>query len=306
MSATLLTYASREDWLAHRGEGIGASEAAAVLGISPWLSPFALWGEKVGTMEPLPQSEAMTWGLRLEPLVADHYAAETGRRVEALPPYSVHVSDTHPVMRASLDRIVHAEGRPGPGVLELKTSGGRRSDWDDPDTIPLHYVVQVQHQLAVTGWTWGSLAVLIGGQTFRWLDIERNDEFITLLTAKVEAFWDLVQRQEPPPVDGSPSTLKAIAALYPRERADLDPVALPPEADQWDAQRQAALEAIKAAEAQKAEAEAHLKALIGEAPAGLLPGGIRYTWATQERKGYVVEPSSVRVLRRVEAKRRAA
>lgn len=305
-SANVVVYADREAWLAHRHDGIGASEAAAIVGANPYLSPFALWAEKLGLAEPREETDAMRWGTRLEPLVAEHYAQETGREVYTPTPWTVHISGARPWMRCTLDRTVRCETQPGViGVLELKTANARLADqWvEEP---PLPYVIQVQHQLAVTGYLWGSLAVLIGGQTFRWVDIARNDEFIAVLIEAEAAFWQRLVDREPPEVDGSESARAALARLYPRERDDVAPVALPPEADIWDAQRQAALEAIKAAEAQKAEAEAHLKALIGEAPAGVLPGGIRYTWQTVDRKGYVVEPSSVRVLRRLEAKRRAA
>ena len=304
--ANVVTYASREEWLAHRHDGIGASEAAAILGVNPYCSPFALWSEKLGLVEPRAMSDAMTWGLKLEPLVAEHYAQETGRQVFAPAPWTVHVSGTRPWMRATLDRLVRCETQPGVhGVLELKTTNARLADqWDEEPPLP--YVIQVQHQLAVTGYLWGSLAVLIGGQTFRWVDIPRNDEFIALLIAREAEFWRRLVERDPPDVDGSDSAREALAKLYPRERPDVDPVALPPEADEWDAVRQQAIEEIAAAERRKADAEARIKALIGEAPAGLLPGGVRYTWKLQAKKGYVVEPSSVRVLRRLSAKREAA
>jgi len=304
--ANIVTYASREDWLAHRHDGIGASEAAAILGVNPYLSPFALWSEKLGLVEPRAMSDAMAWGLKLEPLVAEHYAQETGRQVYTPAPWTVHVSGPRPWMRATLDREVRCETQPGViGVLELKTANARLVDqWDEEPPLP--YVIQVQHQLAVTGYLWGSLAVLIGGQTFRWVDIPRNDAFIAILIQKEAEFWRRLVDRDPPAVDGSDSAREALAKLYPRERPDADPVALPPEADEWDAMRQQALDDIKAAEARKAEAEARIKAAIADAPAGLLPGGVRYTWATQQRKGYTVEPSSTRVLRRLEAKRRAA
>lgn len=306
MSATATTYASREDWLAHRHEGIGASEAATILGVNPYQSPFALWAEKLGLTDGPTETDAMRWGLKLEPVVAEHYATETGRRVIAPAPWTVYVSTAHPWLRCTPDRFVCDDARPASdGVLELKTAHQRMAEhWEEEP--PLRYVIQVQHQLAVTGHQWGSLAVLIGGQTFRWVDIERNDDFIAVLLEREAAFWQRLVDREPPTVDGSESARAALAKLYPRERPDIDAVVLPPEAEDWDAIRQQALADIKAAEARKAEAEAHLKALIGEAPVGVLPTGVRYTWQTQERKGYVVEPSSTRVLRRLEAKRRAA
>lgn len=306
MNANVVTYPTREEWLAHRDDGIGASEAAAIVGANPYCSPFALWSQKLGLIDPPAETDAMRWGLKLEPLVADHYAAETGRAVQPLAPYTVHISGAWPFMRCTLDRWVRDETQPGViGVLELKTANARLADhWAEEPPLP--YVIQVQHQLAVTGCAWGSLAVLIGGQTFRWVDIPRDDAFIDALVAAETEFWRRLVDRNPPLADGSESARAALTRLFPRERPDALPVALPPDADEWDAIRQQAIEDIKAAEARKAEAEARLKQCIGDAPAGLLPGGIKYTWQTQERKGYTVEPTTVRVLRRLEAKRRAA
>lgn len=304
MSAGRITYPSRDAWIAARSEGIGASEAAAILGISPWQSPYALWAQKLGIVDPPVESDAMRWGLKLEPLIAEQYTESTGREVYAEAPYTVHISDAAPWLRCTLDRSIVAIDTRGDGVLELKaTHSAHAADWEEE--APLHYQVQVQHQLAVTGRQWGSLAVLIGGQTFRWVDVARNDAFIEQLLKAEAAFWQRLIDRDPPPVDGSEATAKALAALYPRESRP-DPIVLPPEAEMWDAQRQAATEAMEKAKAAKDEADAHLKALIGEAPAGVLPGGITYTWKTQQRAGYTVAPSEVRVLRRLMPRRRAA
>jgi putative phage-type endonuclease len=303
MSRTI-TYPDRAAWLAARREGIGSSEAAILLAASPWLSPYALWAQKLGLMEPAADTEAMQWGIKLEPLIAEAYAEATGRQVSALPPWTVHVSDTHAWQRATLDRVLAPIDARGPGVLELKSTGTAHAGaWEEGAPHP--YLLQVQHQLAVTGWQWGSLAVLIGGQQLRWVDVARDEACIAALTAAEAAFWQRLLDRDPPPVDGRPSTLAALAARYPREAPGSDPVALPPEADAWDAQRAAALETIKAGEGLKAEAEAHLKALIGDAPAGLLPGGVTYTWRTQTRAAYTVAASEARVLRRSAASRRA-
>src|SRR5262249_19616279 len=89
-----------------------------------------------------------------------------------------------------------------PGVLELKTaSAWNQKDWKDEP--PLVYQVQLQHQLAVTGHLWGSIAVLIGGSTFLWSDLPRNEEFIARLMKAEHEFWQRIERSCAPEPDGS-------------------------------------------------------------------------------------------------------
>src|SRR5262245_42442218 len=72
----------RERWLAERNKGIGASEAAAIVGLSPWESPLAVYARKVGVLETVKEeTEAMRWGALLEPLILTEFGIETGREV---------------------------------------------------------------------------------------------------------------------------------------------------------------------------------------------------------------------------------
>ena len=43
---------NRKEWLKARQKGIGGSDAASVLGISPWKTNVQLWEEKTGITEP--------------------------------------------------------------------------------------------------------------------------------------------------------------------------------------------------------------------------------------------------------------
>ena len=113
-------------------------------------------------------------------------------------------------MLANLDRIVE-----GGGVLEIKTAGLRsQRQWEEG--VPLAYQIQVLHQLAVTGKAWADVAVLIGGQEFRIYRIDRDEDRIAQLVAMEKTFWDHVEHETAPEVDGSESCNKALALLYPR------------------------------------------------------------------------------------------
>jgi putative phage-type endonuclease len=290
---------SRDAWLDARRTGIGASDAAAVLGVSPWRGPLQVYCEKLQIAEPDPvEVEAMEWGLALETPIAARYQRETGRTVIDPGLFTIHRSPEHPFMLATVDRFIETPDR-GRGVLEIKTTGGYRGEWDTD--APLPYQIQILHQMAVTGVQWGSLAVLVGGQKFLWLDVERNDEFIAALVEREREFWDRVERRDPPSPDASESCRELLKRLYPRE-APGQVIALPPEAVKWDVQRREAMLLLQRDEADKREAENLLIAALGEAEVGLLPDGTRYSYKSQTRKGYTVEPATFRVLRRSEPK----
>lgn len=288
----------RSQWLQQRTTGIGASEAAIVLGLSRWKSPYTLWAEKSGLLATdNAESERQRWGLILEPVIASEYTEQTGRELIDHGRYDLRRSTTCAVMTCTLDREIVAIDERGPGCLEIKTTSAYGADeWsDDP---PLAYQVQVQHQMAVTGWRWGSMAVLIGGQEFRWCDVPRNDEFIELLTRKCVEFWRLVESKTPPPLDGTASTSDALRRMFPDDTGDA--VALPGDAIEWDETIKLANEQIAAATARKKEAQNRLIAAIGSAAYGVLPDGSgRWKFKTEARKAFTVDATTTRALRRV-------
>lgn len=298
---TFDVYPSREDWTARRNDGIGASEAAVVLGLSKWKTPLALWGEKRGLTPPpdLSDNEAVQWGNRLEAIVADHYASVSGRTVVNLGPTTVLRSTANPFMTCTLDRLIVDDPR-GPGVLEVKTAGAHaKHDWDEG--VPPYYMPQLQHQLAVTGCQWGSFGVLIGGQEFRWVDVERDEAMIEAITEAERKFWDQVESEDAPAPGATQADADTLKALFPEEQAGVT-VELTGEALEWDEQRLAAMATMDEAKAQKTLAENQLKAAIGDAERGVLPDGTSYTFKTTNRKEHVVKASSFRVLRRKKAK----
>jgi putative phage-type endonuclease len=299
-SSPLITpCADRDAWLALRHTGIGSSDAAAIVGASPWKSPFTVFCEKLGLDDAEDQRaalEALEWGLALEIPIAARYARETGRSLRAPAPYELLRSAAHPFMVATLDREILDADR-GPGVLEIKTAGWmKRDEWvDEP---PLAYQIQVQHALAVSGARWGSLAVLIGGQKFRWCDVERNDAFIEALVEIEATFWACIERREPPSPDDTRACRELLKRLFP-QHVPGKTVALPPEADAWDQALCAAKQDLEDAEARKRLAESHLIAALGDAECGLLPSGAQYTFKATPRKAYAVKATTVRTLRRV-------
>lgn len=209
---------SRDQWLDVRKRGIGSSDAAAAVGLNPYKSQLALWMEKTGRGDGLPQIDPSDetspayWGTLLEPIVAAHYTKRTGNRVRRINAVLQHSSQ--PWMLANIDREVM--GASDVQILECKTAGINGSRlWKDG--VPEYVQLQVLHQLAVTGKQAADVAVLIGGQELRIHRIERDEELIQRLIRLERGFWDCVEQDRQPAADGSDSADQALRCLYPQD-----------------------------------------------------------------------------------------
>jgi putative phage-type endonuclease len=130
-------------WLAWRRGGVGASDAPAVMGVSPWMDLETLWLDKTGRRPGGFSNHAMRRGQRLEPEARALYIRTTRVRVE--PVCLEH--DAHPWMRGSLDGI----SADGSVVLEVKCPGAADHGVALRGGVPEKYVPQLQHLLAVSG-----------------------------------------------------------------------------------------------------------------------------------------------------------
>lgn len=200
-------------WSQARKKGIGGSDAAAVIGLNPYSTPYTVWLEKTGRTEPpdLSGKESVYWGTVLEDVVAKEFAKRH-------PSWKVKRSNAmlwsteNPHMFASVDRLV-TDDKGRKGILEIKTAGERRkSDWDE--SVPDYYLPQVNHYLAVTGFEFFAVAVLIGGQTYREYICDRDDEDIAFLKVKEAQFWEMVERDTMPAAMGGQTETEAILEQY--------------------------------------------------------------------------------------------
>lgn len=299
---------NRETWLEARNRSIGGSEAATVLGENPYSSPLQLLTQKRGLAPPIEETQAMRMGHKLEPVVAELYCEETGRTVVDLGQYTIQRRDDYPYMHATLDRRINpCEGHDMPGVLQAKTAGHHmKSQWDawdddeDGDTpIPMHVMIQLQHEMWVSQMDWGSVAVLIGGQDFRWVDVTRNEDFcITRLVPACKAFMQAVESgATPEDLQVTASDGHALRMLYP-QHSTAKKVMLPDKADEWASRIEEFKADVKWRTAAIDEYENKIKLAIGDAEFGELPGGGVYSWRTSKRKGFTVEETITRTLRR--------
>jgi len=278
----------REGWLAARQQGLGASETSALFGANAFVSPYSLYALKRGEVEPQPDNPAMAWGRKLERVVGETFAEETGRRVWSHPLAGRLLrSRKYPWLLATPDFEQRDPQLQTDGLLEVKTTNERfAEDW--ADGAPLAYQIQVQQQFLVSGRLYGSVAVLIGGQDFRYVHVKRNDAFLKTLVKKTQRFWQMIQDGTPPAIDASESTIATLKQM----REEKTVISLPPDVLRWHDQMLAAAERRKVAEDEEKEAKREISALMGLASRGLLPEG-KGMYKFETKKGYDVKAHTV-------------
>ncbi len=304
-----LSFKSRDEWLAGRKEGLGASDWAEVL--RPCLleedqellysSPYKLWAEKTGLApeKDLSANESMEWGIRHEPTIAQALMDRTKREIILADEFSLYRSDDKPFLQASPDAFQRMPGRDGPGVLQIKSADFfMRKYWHDPETHerrpPTPFKIQVLAEMRVTGCSWGSLVVLIGGnRLFGPFDFDRNDGFYQTAEPHLEAFWDKVLTGTPPEIDGSDATGEVLKSMYPEAKGmktvQLGEAALL-EVERWQEQRKIRLAAEKIEKMSKVK----LAGFMEDAAVGILPNGKKLLYPLRDRSGYTVAATTYR------------
>lgn len=262
-----IRYDGRTEWLAKRRTGIGASDIAPILGISPWTSTYQTWIDKVSDDAPeVEETEAMRWGKKTEDLILDEFEERTGLHVTGRQTMWRNLDRTW--MLATTDGMVISDGE-SPMVVEAKQS----SDWGW-DEVPAHYLCQVQWQMMVVGAVKGFLAVLHRGNYFALHEIEVDLELQAEMIEAGAGFWVLVECQEPPPVSGDDNAF--MAGLWPTSEED---------AVEVDAELIEELRVAKAlsaaAKSRQDAAEAVLKDVMKEADTAVVGDEIVATWKTQ-------------------------
>ena len=208
---------THEEWLSARKDGIGGSEAAAIMGLSKYSSPYRVWADKMNLVEPFEVTEAMRQGTDLEDYVAKRFCEQTGKKVHNT--NFIYKNPEYPFALANVDRLVSGEE----AGLECKTTSEMNLSKFKGGEFPANYYAQCMHYLMVTGYQKWYLAVLVYSRGFYVFEIERNDEEIAAL-AKAEAeLWDCVKSGIAPEVDGTDATAATIEELNsPSEPDDVD------------------------------------------------------------------------------------
>jgi putative phage-type endonuclease len=203
-----------------RTQFIGGSDAAAILGVSPWKSAFRLYQEKIGefTEEITPEKQRVfDRGHRWEPVVAEMVIdelQEQGRDVQIVCRNYRYSEIMFPFLACEIDMELRIDGEDC--NVEIKTVHPfAAKEWGEEgsDEIPLHYLAQVMHGLMIVPRRRCIVAALIGVDDLRIHWVDRDEETIAAIRAKEIEFWRRVQERDPP----DPTTAEDVKWLYGRD-----------------------------------------------------------------------------------------
>jgi putative phage-type endonuclease len=267
-----------------RRQGLGGSDAAAALGLSPYASPLALYLDKVDP-QPDEDKEIYEAGRRAEPMIADWFADNTGYKVFYAP--VMLRSRRHPFMLANPDRFV-LEDNGEWSVLELKNVDVSKShEWAEGP--PIYARLQGLHYLDVVGENYRRLhvAACIGGRRFVRFTVERDYELLNDLVSGEERMWTMVTLRRMPAVDSDPSTKEALKAHFSEPTGEVKQVGQ----SMLDliAQRESRKQSIKVLQAQLDEIENQMIVEMDGAEIGEFEGEIAVTWKCSTVKEHLVK-----------------
>ena len=201
---------THEEWLKLRKTGIGGSDAGAVLGVNPYKSPMHVFYEKTCTESAEEEEkEAVRIGHDLEEYVAARFCEATGFKVRRS--NFMYRSIENPFMIADVDRMIVGED----AGLECKTTSAYGADnWKDGD-IPLPYIFQAYHYMAVTGKRTWYIACVILGREFVYRKLMWDADLIERMIRVEENFWnEYVLKGIIPAPDGSEACDEALKQYY--------------------------------------------------------------------------------------------
>ena len=276
MAITKVKTANHEEWKELRSHYIGGSDAAAVVGLNPFSSPYALWAEKTGRVPGFEGNLATEVGTYLEEFVAQKFAQETGKKVRRA--NQSFLNSDYPWAIANIDRDIVGED----AGLEIKTTSELNMKKFAGGEYPANYYAQMVHYLAITGKQRWYLAVLIGNREFKWFVLERDEDEIAALMEAEKDFWRHVETDTPPAADGMQATGEAIKTIYPESNGStVDLYIYRTELARY----LSIVEQIKELEQQRDEAANTFKAFMGEAERGECDG-YKVSWKSQTRRTF--------------------
>ena len=214
--------ASEEEWHKLRAQDVTSTESSALFGLSPYMTHFELWHrKKSGEVYTIKDNERMFWGRKLQDAIAEGIAEQQQWNCAPRPEYE-RLTDVR--MGSSFDyKAWRFEPQDditvNPGMLEIKNVDflAFRDNWTIGENgeieAPPHIEIQLQHQLHVSGYTWGAIGVLVGGNKPHVLIREYDPAVGKGIEQKIREFWYSIDAgKEPEPF--YPDDAKFVQSLY--------------------------------------------------------------------------------------------
>jgi putative phage-type endonuclease len=281
--------AGRDDWLAARRGGVGASDLPAILGMHPRRTALGCYMEKTGqaAVDDAGDDETLEFGLAAEPLIARMYGFKTGRPIARTQVFCRAEGDSPPAF-ATLDGVTD-EGR----IVEFKTIKSHNREMvgqlGEPgtDEVPEPWIAQTHFQMYVADRDEADVAVLVHGEV-RIYTVRRTPKLLDHYLERARAFWRLVESRTPPP-PSSPEDCRHLAVLYREARGEVELA---------DSVAVAATEyeelgsALRFCQKQRDTARLALLQALGPADVGRLPDGRIVRRSVVEVKAHEVKAST--------------
>lgn len=222
-----MTNMTHDEWLEARKSGIGGSDVAAILGVSPWKTALDVYLDKLNLVPQEPPTEAMDWGTKKEALIAEEFSRRTGLKIQRVNKI-LRVDDW---MIANIDRAIinpdikktvrvldDGHSLTTDMILECKDVNAYADGFGDSQEdeivkgmevtehqIPIYYETQVQWYMGVTGVPVCYLSALIGGKELRIYRIKKREDVIDMVVERCKEFWtkNIQQRVPPEPKRGN-------------------------------------------------------------------------------------------------------
>lgn len=256
MTTEIIIPDNEQHWLQLRTQDITSTDVAALFGLSPYKTEFELFHEKrEGLVVKFEANERMKWGNRFESVIAYGVAEDQGWKVS---PLKCYMRDPDARMGSSFDfQIDHPVH--GVGIMEIKNVDSLqfRKNWVEAASgdlqAPEHIELQVQHQMEVAEIDWCAIVPMVGGNQAHLVFRKRDREIGKIIRAKVAAFWQRVEANDPPSADYTRDA-DLIAKLY----SEVEPGRIVNADD--DAEITSLVQDYKRAQEDAAAAEARAKA----------------------------------------------
>ena len=292
---TRISTEDREAWKALRSKYIGGSDAAAVVGLNPFSSPYSLWAEKTGKVPPFEGNLTTDVGTFLEEFVARKFSEISGKKVRRV--NQSLINDRYPFAIANIDRDVVGED----SGLECKSTSALSTKRFLGGEFPTNYYCQCVHYLGVTEKSRWYLAVLVGNKEFKIYQITRladdpvpvwcessvyvnDDEISALMTSEMVFWYEHVQKDIPPALDGTAATTEAISQVFSESDSETDDVDLFAFESDLEA-RMTYASLIKDCERKRDEIDNRIKAYLGESSGGI-SRSYKVSFASQTRESF--------------------
>jgi hypothetical protein len=306
-----LTPSSREEWLVLRKETIGASEAAALVGAHPWLTPYELWARKSGLVPEAEETPAMRRGRHLEAVAVDFLREERPDwiiKANSIPGGTFY-RDLDAGLSCTPDALINNSAvttsawQPNYGVCQIKSVEPHvfnRAWWIDSagPQAPLYVAIQAIQEATLTGASWACVGALVIGHgiDLHLIEIDLHAGIMTRIRNEAKEFWRRVRENDPYPPDYARDS-NIIKDIY--DDDDGDEIDL--SGNERALKLVAAREGLKRIEAAGGDAvkerrviDAELVHLLGNAARGSLGDGRIIEARTICKKGFVVEPTTFR------------